>query len=214
MKNFQTIAAIWCDQYPPSRPRRHLLIEKILITPVIFLRFCSLDQLKSLFSEKARHDFMDCYVLGFAAVLIAVLAYPTHFGLVGGIIAGYRIADILTYRVFFLLVKSQESPWEEATLRRSLVIVVLNFFETIIAFAILYLTFGNIVPTSVAIQGPFTSMTALYYSAVTALTLGYGDFVPSNALSRAIVMFQLFGTLLFLIFVIPALVSVFSTDKP
>jgi voltage-gated potassium channel Kch len=182
------------------------------MTPVVLVRFLSLDQLKSRFSENASHHFMDCYVLSFTAVLLGVLSFSTYFGRLGGIIAAYRIADIHSYRIFFLLVKSQAYPWTAGRLRRSLVIVVLNFVETIIGFAILYMTLGNIVPTSSVVQGALRATTALYFSAVTAITLGYGDFIPGDDLSRVIVMAQLLGTILFLIFIVPALISVFSTE--
>jgi Ion channel len=183
------------------------------MTPVIFARFLSLDQVKSLFSEGGGHVFMDLYVLLFAALLTVILFVPTHLGCVGAFLAAYRIADIVSYRMYFLLVKSQARPWSTVMLRRSLVIVALNFYETVVAYAVLYLTVGRIVGTTTVAGVPIAPITALYYSAVTATTLGYGDYIPGNDLSRVLVMTQLFGTVLFLIFVIPALIAVFSSDK-
>jgi len=212
MKEIQTIGQIWNDQYPPSKPRHHLLIEKVLMTPVLLLRLLSLDRLKSLFGDKAGHRFMDCYVLAFAATLTTILFLPKHLCILGGIVAAYRLEDIVIYRLFFLLVKSQAYPWTAERLRRSLIIAVMNFLETIVGFAIVYLTFGNIVPTSGPAQGAFTPLRALYYSTVNAFTLGYGDLIPGSDLSRILIMLQLFTTLVFLIFVIPALMSVLSTE--
>lgn len=213
MTNAEILSQIWKNQYPPGQPRAHSLIEKVLVTPVVLLRFLSLDQIKATFSDKTRHVFMDCYVLSFMVILVAALTLSARLGIAGGIIAAYRIVDIFVYRAFFLLAKSQDSPWTHATLRRSLIVVIFNFFETVVAFAILYKVFGTIGATTSLIQGTFTSFTALYFSAVTAITLGYGDFIPLNQLSRMIVMFQLSGTMLFLIFIIPALLSLFSTDS-
>jgi hypothetical protein len=87
MKKIKMISQIWQDGYPPSRPRRHQLIEKLLMIPVILLRFLSADQVKSKFSEEASHNFMDYYVLVFAAILVAILSIPGHFGRVGGFVA-------------------------------------------------------------------------------------------------------------------------------
>jgi len=208
----RTIGQIWGDQYPPPAPRRHSLIEKLLATPIVFVRSLSLDNASAWFEEDKRHTFMDLYVLVFAFMLTTALFVPDHFWFIGVLIAAYRVADIVTYRLYFLLVKSQARPWTAAALRRSLVIVVVNFYETIVGYAILYLSIGRIVATNASLQQPLTARTAFYYSTVTAVTLGYGDYVPGNDFSRMLVVSQLFCTILFLIFVIPALVSLFSAE--
>jgi hypothetical protein len=41
-----TIQAIWQDEYPIAQPRKHQLIEKILLTPIIFSRIFSLANLR------------------------------------------------------------------------------------------------------------------------------------------------------------------------
>jgi len=209
---FRTVSQIWGDRYPPSAPRRHQLIEKLLATPIVLIRFLSLDNARALFDESMRHVFMDVYVLVFALMLTTTLFVPNPFWFFGVAIAVYRVVDIVTYRLYFLLVKSQARPWTTATLRRSLVIVVVNFYETIVGYAILYLSVGHIVATSTSLQPKLSAKTAFYYSTVTAVTLGYGDYVPSDDFSRMLVVSQLFCTILFIIFIIPALVSLFSAD--
>lgn len=206
------IVQLWSDRYPPDRPRRHGLAEKVVMTPVILSRLLSFDQAKVLFGGNGAHVFMDLYVLLFAFLVTTTLFLPNHLGRLGVIIAVYRILDIVTYRIYFLLVKSQDRPWSPDVLRRSLAIAVINFCETVVAYAIVYSFSGRIVASTTAIlQHSFSPTTALYYSAVTATTLGYGDYVPSDDLSRMIVVSQLFTTIVFLIFVIPALVSTFSS---
>jgi hypothetical protein len=44
------------------------------------------------------------------------------------------------------------------------------------------------------------------------VTLGYGDFVPRDDLSRMLVVTQLFSGILFLVFLVPALISIFSGE--
>jgi voltage-gated potassium channel Kch len=126
------------------------------------------------------------------------------------ILAVYRILDIVSYRIFFLMVKSQEEPWRPEILRRSLAIAVVNFTELIFGFAILYLYCGCI-RTGTLDAALSRGADALYYSVVTMTTLGYGDFVPSSVGGRMLVVGQLATTITFLLFLVPALISVFAS---
>src|SRR5260370_3781458 len=139
-----TIHAIWQDEYPAARPRKHHLIEKILLTPIIFSRIFSLANLRPRKPDARRHIFMDIYVLVWLIVLCFRLTMHPGWPLLGMAIAGYRVYDIITYRLFFLLVKSQEAPWTTDVLRRSILIVMFNFAEVGLPFAIPYLSIGTI----------------------------------------------------------------------
>jgi len=213
MELFRTIAQIWTNRYPPVRPRRHSLIEKLVFTPVVLVRIFSIANVKAILGESAGHVFMDVYVLAFAIILTAVLFLPGCLGLLGTLAAAYRIADIVSYRVYFMLVKSQARPWSADVLRRSLVIAGVNAYETTVGYAILYLTLGKVVGTSPASVRLTSPISSLYYSVVTMTTLGYGDYVPGDELTRVLVMTQLFSAVLFLMFLIPALISLFSGEK-
>ena len=57
---------------------------------------------------------------------------------------------------------------------------------------------------TVVVSQPFD---ALYFSAVTLMTLGYGDYVPVKPRARMVVVFQLFSGLLLLLGAIPLVVS-------
>ncbi len=132
------IRQIWSDSYPPRNPRHHYLVEKIFCTLAILLRYLSLDNLRIDHPDLLRHRFMDIYVLIFvvALTLSLFIAFPPA---VLVFLASYRIFDIVTYRVYFLLVKSQERPWSPEVIRRSVLIAALNFYEKMVAFAIIYL---------------------------------------------------------------------------
>jgi len=159
----RTVAQIWTDKFPASNPREHHLIEKLLITPLVLSRILSLGNAKAFFGKSGGHIFMDLYVLLSGAFLTYILFAPSHLGLFGVIVCVYRIADIISYRLYFMLVKSQAQPWKSDVLRRSLLIVVLNFCETVIGYAVLYLTVGRIMGTTpAATLRSFTPTDALY----------------------------------------------------
>jgi len=157
---------------------------------------------------------MDLYVLTWAVVLTVVLfAMPVswHAGAVIAIIlSGYRIFDIIAYRLYFVFVKSQEKPWTLEILRRSILIVSINFAETTVAFAAVHWFLGGISgPGGRSIETP---LAAIYYSLTTMTTLGYGDFFPATDAGRTIVIVQLCASLTLLLFVIPALISLFASN--
>jgi ion channel len=216
VKFLQLIGAIWADRFPPSHPRHHSLIEKILVTPLLAFRLFSLGNVSQVFEDnRRRHLFMDTYVVTFALVLTILLFVPSHFSSLGTAIAGYRIWDIVTYRLYFMFVKSQIRPWSVDILRRSLLIVLLNLYETAVGYATLYITVGNVLSTSLSKEtiSLRTPLSALYYSVITMFTVGYGDFVPGDDFTRFLAITQVFSSLVFLLFLVPALISMFSTEK-
>jgi hypothetical protein len=209
MGPFETLKAIWNDEYPSERPRGHSFVEKLFCSLTIVLTLLSLSQLGSWFGHH-KHTFMDAYVLAWGILVTLLLAVGSSVPKALVVcVAVYRLIDIVNYRIFFILVKSQQRPWTADVLRRSLIIVLINFYECVTCFAILYLRSGSIQSsTSAVLDSPFT---AFYYSLVTMTTLGYGDYVPTSTIGRALVVGQLTTVIVFLIFLLPALISVFST---
>jgi len=57
-----------------------------------------------------------------------------------------------------------------------------------------------------------TPRLALYFSLVTMTTVGYGDYVPAGHVGRTLAALQLTTVVLFLVFLLPALVSAFSAE--
>ena len=153
---------------------------------------------------------MDIYVLSWMALLSFALFSSRIPAAIATALAIYRIVDVVDYRLFFLLVKSQEKPWMADLLRRSIVIALLNFYEVMTGFAILYVNTHSIVQVGAPSLPLTTPGSAFYYSMVTMVTLGYGDYVPATAAGKGLVVAQLSTTVLFLIFLVPALVSVLS----
>lgn len=209
------LRCLWADQYPPVHPRCHSSVERALYTPVVLCRYCSLCNLRYLLkTPAARRSFMDAYVMAGVLLMIGLLftAPPSHR--LYAWIALYEITDIVTYRLYFICIKSQEDPWTPDTLRRSALLATINLFEVVVAFGILYLHFGTVVLSSQGGKALTSGISALYFSAVTILTIGYGDFIPADDRTRCLVIMEALSGLLFLAFLLPALVSILSSASP
>src|SRR6266478_4155890 len=126
---FGILQQVWTDQYPPSAPRKHSFLEKLVLTPIILSRVFSLGNLRPNKPDSLRHHFMDLYVAGWVLLLCFNLIFRGWCPAATCAIAAYRLYDVVTYRLYFLFVKSQERPWTHSLLRRSILIVIINFFE-------------------------------------------------------------------------------------
>ena len=162
-----------------------------------------------------RENYKDLYAGMFGIVLACLLwwrwSVPT---LVLWAIAGYRAYDILVYRLYFLLVKGQRKrPWEgnPDKVKRGIVFALVNSYEIVVAYAIMYLISGHIVQGGCKGNPGLPSRTgALYFSLVTMVTFGPGDFSPNKDFMRWVMMFQMVTSALFLIFIIQPLISLWE----
>ena len=90
--------------------------------------------------------------------------------------------------------------------RRWLLMTPVGLVIIIVAFAILYL--ANASEFNKALDGP---LEAVYYSAVTFTTLGYGDIYPKGNLGRCLVIAELGFFVLFLAVKLPIAVALIRT---
>ena len=75
---------------------------------------------------------------------------------------------------------------------RSIILLLFNFAEVIASFGVIY-SVGNYF--NLPIQ---SWIDALYFSLVTGVTIGYGDFYPINQEGKVMVMMQILSTIAFL----------------
>src|ERR1022692_1833136 len=142
-----------------SQSPQYSFIEKVVVIPVLVLRRFSASRLFRVSDPKRRHVRMDVYNLMFLLVVSAALVFASSIPVVAASVAIYRWVDVTGYRVYFLLVKSRREPWVPGIARRSIIIAFVNFVEVIICFAIVYLTVGDIKPTSTVAGCSFDSVT-------------------------------------------------------
>jgi hypothetical protein len=134
----------------------------------------------------------DFYVLFRFCVLLWILAATAQQGphLPVVVAVGYLALDPVLFVARVVFLADVIGPTLSGA--RSLLFLLVNYAEVTIAFAILYRLCGC---TSVALLCPWQ---ALYFSAVTATTLGYGDITPRTPLGVSLLLAQLGIFLLFL----------------
>ncbi len=213
-QNIDVLKLIWQDKYPPAKQRR-TLFEKMLLSFFLLVRFCSPSNVVAFFhtEDKKTYNFIDGYTLLVALFLTYILSisYPfitwdLHSILVVAV-AICCISDIVCYHFCIMLIDSLNPKWKRASINRSLLLVFVNFYSLIAAFAILYANFGKLVHTTQCTSIIHNSFHFFYYSLISFATLGYGDFVPKDDFTRFIVVIQLFVEFFFLLTVVPALIG-------
>jgi hypothetical protein len=212
-KNWQMVKQAW---------KEGTIIEKVLLTLILIPRTVSPVRLGELFVKEHRSwsNWADVYVLLWVSALVLILFcwMPSgHWAVIAAILAAWRIVEILSYQLCIVLVDSRGRGWRLESRERSFLLSVVNLFELITAFALIYASVGHIATSTQPPTGLQGSVQALYYSSVTMATLGYGEFVPADDSSRIIVMFQLLTQVLFVLAVIPTIVASFAgrlVDQP
>lgn len=114
--------------------------------------------------------------------------------------AGIRIFEIVVVnaRVLLDIESSRREPQKPAALggyRRLLLLVAHNYVEVALWFALVYAeSSGHFSSTSCNVREPIC---AIYFSAITMATVGYGDIYPLDCVGRALVVAQVsFGIFL------------------
>lgn len=79
-----------------------------------------------------------------------------------------------------------------------------------IFFGVTYWAIEVALPGSFAGPSEFTRESAVYFSFVTLATLGYGDFLPQNDMTRGLVVFEVIGGQLFLAVMVARLIGLYT----
>lgn len=141
------------------------------------------------------NSHMACGRWGWAVVFLIVIAY--------------RLLDIGFVLLGILL--DPRSSWLSA--ERLVLLAVINYIELIISFAALYrisdVTFANAFNKPLA-----SSLDAIYFSSVTATTLGYGDFFPEHFSTKICVIGELLLVVLVVVSAIGFFLSLKSSSMP
>jgi hypothetical protein len=141
---------------------------------------------------------IDMYVLAKVLISIALLFYAENpWWLVVPIYLGTE-----TIMHIFSLIFLADQQLHPVFIRRTILLVLLNFLELIVTYATIYKILEIVVPTSFfATSGNSVAqpLSALYFSFITAGTIGYGDIYPHSSLAKVLVMMQVALSFLFVV---------------
>lgn len=142
----------------------------------------------------ARKMSIEVYVL--AKMIFPLMAIKLHwtdqFWVL--ILVNYFLFETVIYVTSLIFIS--DASRESVQPRRSLALLFINFFEILLDFAFMYIYFENITP------GFFTrelegGIDAIYFSFVTAATVGYGDIAPAIPFAKKLVITQITLTFVF-----------------
>jgi hypothetical protein len=133
---------------------------------------------------KRRGKQIEVYIIVWFVIEILLIAFTNNlqkpYQCLAVFIATYRLLDIfqatLNLNVFDRLRISSKQVFV-ASLARTAILSVWNFFESILCFAIIYSANWQLLRHG---YGKIDSFDPIYFSTVTQLTIGYGDVMPMS----------------------------------
>lgn len=189
-KRIVNIQSIWNNDHQEDNG-----IEKI------FRLFLSISQLifpgvyiKYLFSRK-NYEYQD---IAMDTYIILKLLFPIYIlknNLQDQNILIYIMVYVLLETILYIptLIFASDMLSRPKSYKRSMLLLFLNYLEIVFAFAVLYTLGDNM-------NKPFTHwFDAVYFSIITANSVGYGDFYPVTPYAKVLVSIQ---AMFFLSFVV------------
>lgn len=173
-------------------------IEKLFMIIFLSIRFISFGYLYR--SYKNEPKVVDYYVLvSFIVFSFILFILPTNLSIIFLILiivfVIYRIVEGINYLLCIIFVDRYKLDWRPHSFNRSILLLMMNYIEIIIGFAILYLVSSSIGYSKYKIISD--PIEALYFSAVTITTLGYGDIKPISQCGQKLALMEpLLGFLL------------------
>jgi len=169
--------------------------------------------LGQIFGEQGRRLAVEFYALGKPALLFWVLFHGHLTSALWAAVAVVALLDL--YTSLSSMVFLQHFHTGRTSHGRSLILLAVNFTETLLAFAVLYgfsQSVGNPMQGDTApVTDPFT---LLYFSCVTAASVGYGDFLPTTHAGRMIALAQILTSMGFIFILLTSFVASFNEREP
>ncbi len=161
------------------------------------------EQQKSLTITRARKvELYICLCIILEIILVFAISFLPKFNIIWSILIILRIVDIIQVTINLNIFDQLRADYQMvmASVIRTLVLSILNYFELIFCFSIIY--YANIHNLDQA----YNWFDTFYFSSITQLTIGYGDIKPQYFLKTICAFQGMFG-LLFTVFILGRFVS-------
>ncbi len=185
LEEYTLIYRIWSRKYPNTTEQLPLSpLECSFMTLLVLIRSISLKHLIAFAPKYKVASFLsEFYVfLRLIFLLLIFLFYNVIPICICYILVIYFLIDGLNYRLCIIFVDRYDKEWGLRSLNRSLILLMINYVELIIGFAVLFLISGSVGFDKNQIITLRSE--ALYFSVVTVTTLGYGDIKPLTPFTR------------------------------
>lgn len=180
---------VWTNRKTPTfgieRILRFFLVIIQFILPVLYIR-----EISGLRNALNRKIAVELYVLLKLLIPIIILIQSWDNCLVSICVISYLMFDTLVYLLGIIFLS--DIYVRPISFKRSLILIFTNYVEITLGFAVLYkgLETGTNLPDW---------LSAIYFSFVTGMTIGYGEFKPATSVGKILVIIQ---SLVFLLFIV------------
>jgi hypothetical protein len=198
LTTYEYICKIWT-----KRPEKCRFAVELVPMPPIHKR----DRHRGLFASPGH------FAVALALVIFGILSLWNHQCYVAPIVV-ILVTDLYIGAMLWKAacvsqkVSNAKKMFPELPFRTTgLVMLLMLAIALISAFAGLYIETNSVYSSTSPTEYLRNPIDAIYFSAVTITTLGYGDFLPHGSLARMFVVGELASGVLFLIGAIPLLIS-------
>lgn len=206
LDEFRLIRNICAGKYPNNVRYSISYLERIVMCLLVFVRSLSLSHIRNLalpLQKEGRTQISELYVVFWFIVLVVLLFIQPPL-IIFPLLIAYRLIDGFDYQLCIIFVDRYRSGWSLRSLNRSLVLLLIYYFEMIVGFAALFLYTGSIEFDNSLITN---SWDALYFSVLTITTLGNEGFKIVSALGKFLLSVETIMGVIFFVLVVSTFIN-------
>ncbi len=201
-KQKEMISEMWKgEKYPDfgiERIIRLLCILSNYLFPSLYVR-----EFSGKYGWQARKLAMDCMTIINLLIPIIVLLFGWYENVIVVIISSYLSIGTLSYVVNLIVLQPEYS--KPGSYLRSIISFAFNYIQLILCFAVIYMAMN---PTSFSCGAEHHDVIHMvYYSFITAATVGFGDITPKSTAAIMLAIVQTCISMLFLYIVFTTFVA-------
>lgn len=202
-KQKEMISEMWKgEKYPDfgiERIIRLLCILTNYLFPSLYVR-----EIFGKYGWQARKLAMDGVTLINFVIPILVLSFGWYESSIVVLITAYLSVGTLSYVINLIILQSEYS--KPGSYIRSIICFAFNYIQIILCFSVIYMAMS---PDSFAYgESKLHDVPHMvYYSFITAATVGFGDITPKSTMAITLALFQICISMLFLYVVFTTFVS-------